>query len=172
MSQPNIVVLGLGNLLLGDEGLGIRALESLQARYELPDAITCLDGGVMGLELLAYLTGTTHLLVIDAIETGQPPGTLVRLEGEQIPKTLSQKLSLHEISFQDLLALNELRGMAVPHLVVWGLVPAILDPGVRLSEPVEVQLDTLVEAVIGELQNWGVTPSSRSTLVESASRSV
>lgn len=161
MNQPNILVLGLGNLLLGDEGLGIRALQELQDRHVLPAAITCLDGGVMGLELLVYLAGATHLLVIDAVMTGQPPGTLVRLEGDEVPKGLSQKFSLHEIGLQDLLALNELRGMAKPQLVVWGLVPAVLEPGVGLSGPIAAQLDALVKAVTGELRSWGIAPWPR-----------
>lgn len=161
MNSPNRIVLGLGNLLLGDEGLGIRAVQAVAAHPDLPGDITCLDGGVMGLELLAHLANATHLLVIDTIQTGQAPGTLVRLEGDQVPKALPLKLSAHEIGFQELLALNELRGLGRPHLVVWGLVPAVLEPGVMLSERIATQLDALVQAVLEELRLWD-RPAARS----------
>jgi hydrogenase maturation protease len=154
--QSPILVLGLGNLLLGDEGLGIRALERLQAEYELPAEVSCIDGGVLGLELLAYVDGVTRLLVIDAVQTRQPPGTLVRLEGEQIPQALALKLSMHQVTFQEVLAMCQLRGTTPPQLVIWGMEPAVLETGVELSEIVENQLNHLVQKVLEELQCWGI----------------
>jgi hydrogenase maturation protease len=154
--QPNILILALGNLLMGDDGMGIRALELLQDRYDLPPGVNCVDGGVLGLELLAHVEGVTDLLVIDAVQTGQEPGGLVRLEGEEIPKSLSLKFSMHQISFADILALSLLRGTIPPRLVVWGIIPASLESGVGLSQNVEEQLNPLVDAVIDELQQWGV----------------
>lgn len=161
--QPNILILGLGNLLLRDEGLGIRALELLQEQYDLPPDIPCVDGGVLGLELLAYVEGVTHLLVLDAVRSGQEPGTLIRLEGKEITQRLSLKLSMHQVSFHDILALSQLRGTVPPLLVVWGLEPAVLETGVGLSERVETRLDLLVKAVVGELQQWGISVSPKST---------
>lgn len=161
--QNNILILALGNLLLSDDGLGIRALEILQDRYDLPAAVKCVDGGVLGLELLAHVEGVTHLLTIDAVQNGQDPGALVRLEGEEIPKKISIKLSMHQVSFADIMALSLLRGTVPPRLVVWGIVPATLDSGVGLSQRVEEQLIPLVEAVIEELKQWGITASPRLT---------
>jgi len=161
--QPNILILGLGNLLLQDEGLGVRALELLQDRYDLPQEVQCVDGGVLGLELLAYVEGVTHLLTIDAVQNGLPPGTLVRLEGEEIPKNLDIKLSMHQVSFSNILALSLLRGTDPPRLVIWGLVPAVMETGVGLSDSVEALLGNLVEAVVGELQQWGIAASPRPT---------
>ena len=154
--QQDILILGLGNFLLRDDGLGIRALERLQDRYELPEGVECVDGGVMGLELMAHVEGRTHLLAIDAVQTGREPGSLVRLEGDEIPKGLTFKLSMHQVSFADIMALSTLRGTLPPRLVVWGIVPAELETGVGLTPIVESQLDRLVEAVVGELQAWGI----------------
>jgi hydrogenase maturation protease len=154
--EANILLLGLGNVLLGDEGLGIRAWERLQEQYHLPEEVNCVDGGVLGLELLAYVDGVTHLLAIDAVQTGQPPGTLVRLEGEEIPKTLALKLSMHQVSFQEVLAMSYLQGTTPPRLVIWGMEPAVLETGVILSDVVEAQLDHLVQEVVGELRQWGI----------------
>ena len=154
--QDDLLILALGNLLLGDDGLGIGALERLQDRYELPPQVRCVDGGVLGLELMAHVAGATRLLAIDAVRNGQPPGTLVRLEGEEIPCRLSLKLSMHQVSFADILALSQLRGAVPPQLVVWGLEPAVLETGVGLSPAVAAGMDALVEAVAGELRQWGV----------------
>lgn len=156
-----ILLLGLGNLLLRDEGLGIRALDRLQSRYDLPPEVACVDGGVLGLELLAYVEGLDYLLVLDAVKSGQPAGTLVRLEGEDIPQRLSLKLSMHQITLADILALSKLRGATPPRLVVWGMEPFVLESGFGLSVGVEAQLDALVEAAVDELQQWGATPIPR-----------
>lgn len=154
--QSQTLLLGLGNILLGDEGIGIRALERLQAQYQLPETVQLLDGGVMGLELLTYVEDAEALLAIDAVQTGQMPGTLVRLEGEEIPATLAMKLSMHQVNFQEVLAVSHLRGKAPPRLVVWGMEPAVLEPTVALSEAIANQLDQLVQAVVTELSEWGV----------------
>ena len=156
-----ILLLGLGNLLLRDEGLGIRALDLLQTRYELPPEVACVDGGVLGLELLAYVEALDSLLVLDAVRSGQPPGTLVRLEGEAIPQTLSLKLSMHQVTLADILALSRLRGTTPPRLVVWGMEPAVLESGFGLSAGVEAQLDALVEAAVTELRQWGIAVTLR-----------
>ena len=159
--EPNVLLLGLGNFLLRDDGLGIRALELLQDRYDLPPNVFCVDGGVLGLELMAYVQGRTHLLAIDAVQTEQEPGTLVRLEGDEIPQGLTIKLSMHQVSFADILALSTLRGATPPNLVVWGVVPAVMETGVGLTPVVEAQLDRLVEAVVRELDTWGIKASPR-----------
>lgn len=155
-SQAKVLLLGLGNLLLGDDGLGIRALELIRESHELPENLHCLDGGVMGLELLSHIEGVTHLLVLDAVQSGKAPGTLVRLEGSEVPKVMSLKLSMHQFNFEEVLALSLLRGTAPPKLVVWGIEPAVLDSGLALSTVVESHLPELISAVVKELQAWGL----------------
>ena len=151
-----ILVLGLGNLLLQDEGLGVRALERLAARYRLPSEVESMDGGTMGLDLLPYLDQDMQLLILDAVEADQPPGTLVRLEGEAIHAALSLKMSMHQVGLQELLALSKLAGTLPSRIVVWGMQPASLGWGLDLSPPVIAQLDNLVCSVARELGSWGV----------------
>jgi len=148
------LLLGLGNLLFRDEGLGIRALERLLERYRLPPAVQPLDGGVMGLELLNYLDDAERVLVIDAVRTGQPPGSLVRLADAEIPKALSLKMSMHQVNFQEALALGQLRGKQPAQLLVCGMEPELLEAGTELSATVAARLDSLVAAVIATLQDW------------------
>lgn len=153
--QARILLMGLGNLLLGDEGLGVQALQRLLKRYRLPPEIEAIDGGVMGLELVNYFEGVDDLLVIDAVRAGKAPGELVRLEGDDIPAMLAVKLSMHQVGLQEVLGVAELMGTMPRRLVVWGIEPQLLTPGVELSPAVEHQLDALVEAVAGELRGWG-----------------
>ncbi|MCX7853970.1 MAG: HyaD/HybD family hydrogenase maturation endopeptidase [Caldilineales bacterium] len=151
-----VLVLGLGNILLGDEGLGVRAVERLQARFHFPEEVQVMDGGVAGLDLLPYLEGVTHLLVVDAVRMGAEPGTLVRLEGESLPLGLPMKLSVHQVGLHELLLLAHLQEILPPRVVVWGMEPAALEPGLELSPAVEAGLEGLVQAVADELRDWGV----------------
>jgi len=150
----HILVLGLGNILLQDEGLGVRALEQLVTQHRLPADIQALDGGTLGLDLLPYLEQATDLLILDAVQTGQPPGALVRLEGDAIPSALSLKLSVHQVGLQELLALGNLQGTLPRRIVLWGMEPASLEWGLDLSPAVAARLDDLVGAVAQELDGW------------------
>ena len=156
--ERRILVLGLGNILLQDEGLGVRAVERMAARYRLPPDVQVMDGGVMGLDLLPYLEGISHLLITDAVQTGQPAGSLVRLEGEAIPAALQVKMSMHQVGLQELMALAGFQGTLPEQVVLWGLEPASLEWGLELSAPIAAQIDALVDAAMGQLRAWGVEP--------------
>ena len=115
-----------------------------------------MDGGVMGLDLLPYLVGVSHLLITDAVQTGRPPGSLVRLEGDAIPAALSLKMSMHQVGLQELLALASFQGTLPEQVVLWGLEPGSLEWGLELSTPIAAQIDALVDAAASELHAWGV----------------
>lgn len=151
-----VLVLGLGNILLQDDGLGIRVLEQLQRDFQLPACVTLMDGAVMGLELLPYMEQSSALVVLDAVQTGQPPGTLVRLEGEDIPATLATKLSVHQIGFQESLAMGRFCGTLPETMVLLGAEPDVIDLGVYLSPAVESQIETLAQMTVDELHSWGI----------------
>ena len=139
------LILGVGNYLLSDDGLSVHVLEQLQANNDFPEEIQIIDGGTCGLDLLQYLEGVTDLIIIDAIKTrnGQP-GTIVRLEGDQIPAYLSLKISPHDIGLPDLLATAKLRDLYPQHIVVLGIQPASLELGIDLSPQVATQVDDLI----------------------------
>ena len=102
MKEAKILILGLGNILLQDEGLGVQAVQRLESNYQLPANVQALDGGTKGLDLLPFLEGVTDLLILDAVKMDETPGTLIRLEGEAIPKALSVKMSMHQVGLQGL----------------------------------------------------------------------
>jgi hydrogenase maturation protease len=149
------LVLGVGNILLQDEGVGVHVIEHLQEHYHFPPDVEVLDGGTMGLELLNYLEGVERLLVIDAVDARQPPGTILRLMDGQIPAFLGRRLSPHQIGLADLLAVARLRDLTPPHVVLIGVQPASLDTGLDLSPTIHTQLHSIVHIVLREIEAWG-----------------
>jgi hydrogenase maturation protease len=158
-----VTVLGVGNILLQDEGLGVRAVEHLSAHYGLPEDVRVVDGGALGLNLLPLIEDTNSLLIIDAIQASQEPGALVRLEGEDISGALALKMSMHQVGLRELLAVSSLRQTLPSRLVLWGMQPASIGWGLELSPPVAAGLGSLVEEVVGELRRWGAAVELRNT---------
>ena len=154
-SRCPVLVLGMGNILLEDEGLGIRALELLEQRYEIPSQVELLDGGTTGMGLLDDVSGRQHLLVLDAVQTGEPPGTLVKLAGDEVPVYFGMRISPHQLGLSDVLATLELSGEQPAGVTVLGLVPLSLEMCLRLSDLVNGRLDSLVEAAVNELGRLG-----------------
>jgi hydrogenase maturation protease len=155
-SFSNIVVLGIGNLLRCDEGLGVQVIQRLIADGNLPDHVRLIDGGVMGLDLLPCLEGCQALLIVDAVDARQPPGSVIRLDGELQDPQWQQKFSMHQAGVFDLLSILQLRGMLPPRVVVWGIQPASLEWSIHLSEPVAAALPELLAGIDNELNQWGV----------------
>jgi len=154
--------LGVGNLLLSDEGAGLRVVEKLVTAYTLPETIIVLDGGTLGLDLLHYLDGVDDLLIVDAVEMGEEPGTLLRMEGEKIPSFLSVKMSAHQINIPDMLFAAKLRDSYPENVVLWGIQPGSLEVGLELTPPVAARIDELLEKVLDQLKRWGFRPAPRS----------
>lgn len=154
--MEKVVILGIGNILLSDEGLGVRAVERLRREFSIPEEVSLMDGGTLGLDLLFHIEGADRLLVTDAVLGGRPPGSLYRLKGEEVFAHLRNRLSAHQIGFQDVLALLELKGRSPSEIVVIGLEPADLRPGTELSPLIEERIPLLVEECVKQLELWGV----------------
>ena len=152
----SILVLGIGNPYMGDDGIGPRVAQRLQRDYRLPSGVAVVDGGTRGLELLSLLEGVERLLVVDAVKNGCTPGTVIRLARDQVPRVIKAKLSMDEAGLSDLLAAAELLGHVPPEIVLWGIQPASLDFGEELSPPVASQFDALVLHVLEELAGWAM----------------
>jgi hydrogenase maturation protease len=156
LNPARVLVLGLGNVLLQDEGLGVKALKRLAEQYHLPDSVRIMDGGTLGMHLFPYLDDCTHLLIMDAVETDGPPGTSARIEGPDLEQALSRKLSMHQAGVHDLLAVGRLVGNLPAQVVVCGLQPETVEWGLDLSPKIAGQVDRLVSLAIKELRRWGV----------------
>jgi hydrogenase maturation protease len=153
------LVLGLGNILLGDEGVGVRVVERLREQYAFSPGVQILDGGTLGLDLLPYVQDSSRLLVVDAVQANEPPGTLIRLESNEIPIFLDAcKVSAHQEGLQDLLAVASLKGYLPQDVVFWGIQIDSLRAGLALSPLVTEGVEPLVDRAIGELSRWGFQP--------------
>lgn len=153
--QQRVLILGVGNVLLTDEGVGVRTLKELERRYAFSCDVELLDGGTAGIELLRHIQDRDHIFIIDAMKCGQPPGTVVRVEGNDVPTAFLTRISPHQLGLSDLLAAAMLTDDLPGNLVLFGVEPDNLDPGLDLSEPVEKCLGKLIEAVVGELRSIG-----------------
>ncbi len=165
--EPEVVVLGLGNRLRRDEGLGVCALERLDQRYAATPEVRLVDGGVLGLELLAYVERARRLLVLDAALTGGQPGDLLRLEDDQAPAYFGMRSSSHEIGLPDLLAVARLQGHSPESVIILGMQPEIIELGWELSAAVSSHIDDLVAAAVEQLAVWGYPLQRRASPAES-----
>lgn len=152
-------MLGMGNILLEDEGLGIRALEVLQHDYEFPTEVELLDGGTTGMGLLDEIGGRKHVLILDAVQTGDSPGTLVVLRNDEVPVYFGLRITPHQLGLSDVLATLELTGEQPGSVTVLGLVPESLDLSLELSGLIQARLGSLVESAVVELNELGFAPS-------------
>ena len=160
-TQVQTLVLGVGNTLMSDEGVGVRVAERLVQNYLVPEEVQVLDGGTLGMDLLYYMEGVPNLLIVDAIQANREPGYLLRLADDAVPAFLSMKVSPHQIGVPDMLATARLRGTTPPNIVLWGVQPERIEIGLELSDTLAALVDTLVENVIRELQLWGHTIEAR-----------
>lgn len=155
-----VLVLGIGNLLLQDEGAGVRAVEEFGRRYAVPEGVELLDGGTSGIELLQYIQGRDRLILIDVVKSGNPPGTIIRLEGEEVPALFQKKISPHQLGISDLLATAMLIDKIPKQVTLFGIEPKSVETGLELSEEVGGKIGRLADMVALELTALGleVTP--------------
>ena len=162
VTDRHIVVIGMGNVLMQDEGIGVRAVEALQCRYELPPRVSVVDGGTTGMELMGEIRGCDHLIVADAVNTGAPPGTLVRLKDGEVPAFFQTKLSNHQLGLSDILALLTLEEGGLPgSITIVGMVPHELRNVLGLSAGARRALPRMVEMLADELRALGASPRKR-----------
>jgi hydrogenase maturation protease len=161
--QSQITILGIGNILLTDEGFGVRVIEKLFEQYDFPDNVAIVDGGVLGIHLLGTLSKTRHLIVVDAVKNKQAPGTLYRLEKEELPERILMKNSLHQTDFLETLTLCQMIDKSPETIVVLGAEPEDIEThSVELTPVVAARVDETVSGVLQELDRLGVSYQKRS----------
>lgn len=159
----NIVVLGIGNVLWADEGFGVRCVEALQAGWDFADHVRLVDGGTQGLYLLPLVQTATHLVILDAIDYGLPPGTLKRVADDEVPRFLgAKKMSLHQTGFQEVLMLAQMTESYPRHVLLVGCQPEELeDYGGSLRDSVKAVLPLALDAAVEQIAAWGGQPRRR-----------
>ncbi len=160
MTDGRPVVIGLGNPLMGDDGVGLAALERLR---EHPAGAELVDGGTWGMNLLPVLESADRVLLIDAIRTGAPPGTIHELTRDEMPAMLVHKLSPHQIDLREVLALGTLRGTLPADLVAIGIEPEVVEMQTELSAVVAAALPALLERIRFRLARWAAAEGAACT---------
>lgn len=143
-----VLILGIGNLLLSDEGVGVHAVRCLSLQ-ELPPGVEILDGGTSGADLIDHLEGRAKVIVIDAASGEGPPGTIFRCEARDLIEQ-NESLSLHEFGLADSLHMAEALGCAPQRVIVLGVKPATMEPGLELSPAVAAVLPHVLKLALAE----------------------
>ena len=159
--QSDVTVLGVGNVILRDEGFGVRVAEYLDAHYDFPENVQIVDGGTLGIELTQFVTGTKKLLVIDSINGHAAPGTRFAIRDDDVLAHFQDKISAHEVGIQDVLALLEVTGHKIPTVTVLGAQPYNLEAGVELSEEMKKLVPEVAEEALNELKTWGIEMTAK-----------
>ncbi|MGA9753686.1 MAG: HyaD/HybD family hydrogenase maturation endopeptidase [Desulfobaccales bacterium] len=154
--EIKLTLIGLGNLLLRDEGIGIHAIRALEARYLMPPGLEIVDGGTAGLDLLPYIEGRDRVIFVDAVNFRKEPGCIGVLENQEIPALFTSKDSLHHLGLIDVLAAAQLLDVAPREICLIGIQPHIIETGLELSELLQAILPLLLACILAKLQDWGL----------------
>ena len=156
-NKEQIMILGVGCTLYTDEGFGVRVIERIEERYAFPENVSIVDGGVLGTNLLGVISTADHLIVVDAIRNKGNPGDLYRLYGDDIPKRIRAKNSIHQVDFLEALTLCTALDK-VPDTVIVGVEPEDIDTcSIDMSPVIQKQVDPVIQMVLNELDRLGVT---------------
>jgi hydrogenase maturation protease len=153
MEVPQILILGIGNPLLGDDGFGVEVVRRLRNRTDLA-SVEILDGGAAGVYLLPHLESRTHILVVDAIDFGGSPGRMIVAASRDVPAFLTSKLSEHQVTFHEVLALMELVNIKPKEFLFVGVQPKSSRWGDPFSLEVEASIEPVIEEVTNQVRNW------------------
>ena len=151
-----VTVIGLGNLLLRDEGIGIHAVRALEAGCLAPPGLEIVDGGTIGLDLLPYIEGRDRVLFVDAVNFRKEPGYIGVLEDQEISALFTHKDSLHHLGLLDVLATAQLLDVAPREICLIGVQPQVIETGLELSGLLQAQLPVLLARILAKLQAWGL----------------
>ncbi len=149
-----ILVVGVGNILFSDEGLGVRTLEYLEKHYHIPEELTLLDGGTMGLSLVDCLLDARKVIIVDAIRGGNPPGFVYSLELKEVPSDMRPLFSLHQLGMNEIVGLSRVLHDKLD-IVLAGMEPMELSPSTELSAVVRLRMPLLAEVIRKEVRKSG-----------------
>lgn len=155
--NSSVLVIGIGNILLTDEGIGVHAASALKKRYSFaPEVVEVIDGGTMGLDLLPLFEGRDKIMIIDAVDFGKEPGYIGIISNDEIPSALKTKLSVHHIGLSDVLYAAKLMGIMPSDVCLVGIQPKSIDVGLDMTEEIDGKLDTVIETAASKLNEWGI----------------
>jgi hydrogenase maturation protease len=151
IKNENVIVMGVGNILLKDEGVGVKVIEEL-TKLDMPENVELVDGATLGLDLLPVIERADRLIIIDVVKTGSEPGTIFKFTPRDVETPHEPgRMSLHQISLLEVLAMAEMLGNKAPQTVIFGIEPKEIDWGRELSPEISEKIPALIELVIEEI---------------------
>lgn len=157
-----VVVLGVGNILMSDEGVGVHAVNELAERYDFPDWVEIIDGGTSGMDCLDRIADSDLLLIADCMrKAGQKPGDITRIADEEINAWFKTRISPHQVGLSDVLAACVFQGIAPKKVVLVGVQPESFDTAMELTPTVAAVLPDVVARLVAELEDFGVKPAQK-----------
>ena len=162
MAERQVLILGVGNILLADEGFGVRVIERLQAGYEFPDSVDIVDGGVLGINLLGVLSQADDIIVVDVVKNGRAPVTMYRIDKEQIPFKIRKKDSMHQVDLPETLTLLKAIDKD-PGIVILGIEPEDMETySLEMTTTLVAKVDRMIAFVLQELDRLNIAYRKRS----------
>jgi len=163
-SPKPIRILGIGNVLMGDDGLGPYAIQIMESRYDFPAHVELVDGGTPGLDFLPYISHTRSVMVLDTVSSKGTPGEIkIYRDGEIIGSAPPPRMTPHQPGLRESLMATELTDASPEEMVLIGVVPETIEQGTTLSAPVQAAVEDVIKIVLEELERLGVVPEALET---------
>lgn len=160
--EHTVTILGLGNILMSDEGVGVHIVKEFEKRYEVPTYVEIVDGGAAGLDLIPFIEGREKVVMVDAVNFDREPGFIDTLENDQIPVRLTQKASMHHLGLMDVLTIVNLSGNYPTEVCIIGIQPQSLDLGLDMTPVIWDKQEDLIERLVQKLHAWNIPCALRS----------
>jgi hydrogenase maturation protease len=154
-------LIGLGNILMQDDGVGVHAAMKIEKRFRFTPEIDIVDGGTLGLTLLPLIGGYDRVLFVDAVEAGLEPGAIVVREGEQVPAFMESQVSVHQAGLADLMYAARLSGVVPPAVCLVGIQPQSISLGLETTVLLKDKQEELIRTVLAKLGAWGIAAVER-----------
>ena len=161
--KDRILLIGLGNILLRDEGVGVHVIHILKERYHFGPSLEIIDGGTLGLDLLPFLETCDKVLFVDAINFGREPGYVGEIEDDAIPSAFQTKLSVHHIGVADLFLAAKWMDLKLANMCLIGIQPQSIEMGLEMTDCITDKLEELMDRVFQRLKGWGATCAVQSS---------
>jgi len=162
MQEPTITILGLGNILMTDEGVGVHTVNEFEKRYEVPDYVEIIDGGAAGLDLIPFIEGRKRVLMVDAVNFDREPGYIDTLVNDAIPVRIGQKASMHHLGLMDVLSIVKLSGNFPEEMCIIGIQPKSLELGLDMTPEICDKKEALIKRIVEKLSEWNIPCALRS----------
>lgn len=149
-------LIGLGNILMQDDGIGVHAVKEIERRFRFAPQIDIVDGGTLGLALLPVIEGYAGVLFVDAVEAGLEPGAIISRKGEEVPALMESQVSVHQAGLTDLMYAARLAGVLPPEVCLVGIQPQAVGLGLETTPLLQGKREELIRTVIARLGAWGI----------------